>query len=221
MPIIVIVLPIVVVLVSLSLRVVKEYDRGVIFFLGKYTGVRGPGLIILIPVLEDALHRSLSLAAAMDSRGYGRSAHVPVRDRRLTGVLVIGGLIGICIGAYGVLDETVPPPLGLPMLIAGTLAAVFGFALGGRRLDRTTYRPDPWTGAETLVAASGIAAVVFVFVAGVVDPGALQPSIVPLAWPELSPLATVGILIAALPAWLAPPVGWRADVTLARSATRG
>lgn len=35
-----------------SLRIVKEYDRGVIFFLGKVTGVRGPGLIILIPVLE-------------------------------------------------------------------------------------------------------------------------------------------------------------------------
>lgn len=42
----------VVVLLSLSLRVVKEYDRGVIFFLGKCTGVRGPGLIILIPILE-------------------------------------------------------------------------------------------------------------------------------------------------------------------------
>jgi regulator of protease activity HflC (stomatin/prohibitin superfamily) len=48
----ILVLAIVVVLVFLSLRVVKEYDRGVIFFLGKYTGVRGPGLIILIPVLE-------------------------------------------------------------------------------------------------------------------------------------------------------------------------
>ena len=35
-----------------SLRVVKEYERGVIFFLGKCTGVRGPGLIILLPVLE-------------------------------------------------------------------------------------------------------------------------------------------------------------------------
>ncbi|MBC7540658.1 MAG: SPFH domain-containing protein [Bacteriovorax sp.] len=39
-------------LISSSLRVVKEYDRGVIFLLGKCTGVRGPGLIILIPVLE-------------------------------------------------------------------------------------------------------------------------------------------------------------------------
>jgi regulator of protease activity HflC (stomatin/prohibitin superfamily) len=37
---------------SMSLRIVKEYDRGVIFLLGKVTGVRGPGLIILIPILE-------------------------------------------------------------------------------------------------------------------------------------------------------------------------
>ncbi len=43
---------VVVILLALSLRVVKEYDRGVIFFLGKCTGVRGPGLIILIPILE-------------------------------------------------------------------------------------------------------------------------------------------------------------------------
>ena len=35
-----------------SLRVVKEYERGVIFFLGKCKGTRGPGLIILIPVFE-------------------------------------------------------------------------------------------------------------------------------------------------------------------------
>ena len=41
-----------VILALLSLRVVKEYDRGVIFFLGKVTGVRGPGLIILIPIFE-------------------------------------------------------------------------------------------------------------------------------------------------------------------------
>jgi regulator of protease activity HflC (stomatin/prohibitin superfamily) len=43
---------VVVVLAFMSLRIVKEYDRGVIFFLGKLTGVRGPGLIILIPLFE-------------------------------------------------------------------------------------------------------------------------------------------------------------------------
>ena len=43
---------IIVFLLLASLRVVKEYERGVIFFLGRCTGVRGPGLIILIPVFE-------------------------------------------------------------------------------------------------------------------------------------------------------------------------
>ena len=51
-PFVVFVVAAVVLLVALSLRVVKEYDRGVVFFLGKFTSVRGPGLIILIPVFE-------------------------------------------------------------------------------------------------------------------------------------------------------------------------
>ncbi|HUQ30276.1 MAG TPA: SPFH domain-containing protein [Candidatus Paceibacterota bacterium] len=50
---------IVLILLALSLRVVKEYDRGVIFFLGKVTGVRGPGLIILIPILEQMTRTTL------------------------------------------------------------------------------------------------------------------------------------------------------------------
>lgn len=51
-PLFIILGAIVLVLLLLSLRVVKEYDRGVIFFLGKVTGVRGPGLILLVPILE-------------------------------------------------------------------------------------------------------------------------------------------------------------------------
>jgi regulator of protease activity HflC (stomatin/prohibitin superfamily) len=35
-----------------SIKVVKEYERGVIFFLGKCTGIRGPGLILVIPIFE-------------------------------------------------------------------------------------------------------------------------------------------------------------------------
>lgn len=42
----------IVVVLFASLRVVKEYERGVIFFLGKATGVRGPGLIFVIPIFE-------------------------------------------------------------------------------------------------------------------------------------------------------------------------
>lgn len=50
---------IVVFLLFYSLKVVKQYERGVIFFLGKYTGIRGPGLIILIPIFEKMTRVSL------------------------------------------------------------------------------------------------------------------------------------------------------------------
>ncbi len=40
------------VLIVSGLRVVKQYERGVIFFLGKCTGVRGPGLIYVVPIFE-------------------------------------------------------------------------------------------------------------------------------------------------------------------------
>jgi len=34
------------------LKVLREYERGVVFFLGRFQTVKGPGLIILIPVLQ-------------------------------------------------------------------------------------------------------------------------------------------------------------------------
>jgi regulator of protease activity HflC (stomatin/prohibitin superfamily) len=43
---------VVAVVLLFSLRVIKEYERAVIFFLGKYTGIKGPGLIILIPIFQ-------------------------------------------------------------------------------------------------------------------------------------------------------------------------
>jgi len=42
----------VIVLLFASLKVVKEYERGVVFRLGRVVGARGPGLIILVPALE-------------------------------------------------------------------------------------------------------------------------------------------------------------------------
>lgn len=42
----------VLVLLAASVRVVQEYERGVIFRLGRVMGARGPGLIILLPFVE-------------------------------------------------------------------------------------------------------------------------------------------------------------------------
>jgi len=40
-----------VILIS-AFRVLREYERGVIFFLGRFYGVKGPGLILVIPVVQ-------------------------------------------------------------------------------------------------------------------------------------------------------------------------
>ena len=39
-------------LVSSAVRIVQEYERGVVFRLGRLVGPRGPGLILLIPIIE-------------------------------------------------------------------------------------------------------------------------------------------------------------------------
>ncbi|HUD20385.1 MAG TPA: SPFH domain-containing protein [Patescibacteria group bacterium] len=52
MGITVIIIVFVFIILIASFKIVQEYERGVIFFLGRLTGVRGPGLIILIPFLE-------------------------------------------------------------------------------------------------------------------------------------------------------------------------
>jgi regulator of protease activity HflC (stomatin/prohibitin superfamily) len=39
-------------LVFTSLRVLKEYERGVMFTLGRFTGVKGPGVIFVWPILQ-------------------------------------------------------------------------------------------------------------------------------------------------------------------------
>jgi regulator of protease activity HflC (stomatin/prohibitin superfamily) len=43
---------IVVLIIFSAVKILNEYERGVVFRLGKFSGVRGPGLIILVPGIE-------------------------------------------------------------------------------------------------------------------------------------------------------------------------
>jgi energy-coupling factor transport system permease protein len=160
---------------------------------------------VAIPVLEDAFERSLRLAAAMDSRGYGRTAGATPGSRRATGALLLAGMLGLCVGAYGLLDGAAPGYLGLPALLVGTGLCGAGLVLGGRRVHRTQYRPDPWKLPEWgVVGCAVVPAVVMVasFGAGV---AALNPSTDPLVWPTLPVVPALAIAVAALAAVIAPP----------------
>ncbi|MGA5729124.1 energy-coupling factor transporter transmembrane component T [Streptomyces seoulensis] len=160
---------------------------------------------IVVPVLEDALERSLRLAAAMDCRGYGRAGTATPRSRRITGALMLLGMCGLCAGAYGLLDATAPAFLGLPAMAVGAALCVAGLRLGGRRVTRTTYRPDPWLLPETVVAGTGVLSAVVLFSNLGYDPAQLNPTYYPLSWPALPLVPTAAILLAGAAAFAAPP----------------
>jgi len=157
----------------------------------------------LVPVLEDALERSLALAAGMDARGYGRAPGLGRRQRAVTGGLLLLGLCGICVGVYAVLDVTAPRYLAVPMLLTGALAAVAGLWSAGRRVERTRYRPDRWRPPELMVAASGLLVAGALWEVGDSQIFVAHPGVEVV--PGLSVLALVGILVGLVPALAAPP----------------
>ena len=171
---------------------------------GGSTGLRSMRRLAM-PVLEGALERSVELAAAMDSRGYGRTTDRSAAARRATGTLVLTGMLGLCVGAFGLLDAAASAWLGLPMLLAGALLAGVGVYAGGRRTARSRYRPDPWALPEWLVAGSGALAAAAMWLNTTAHPAQLTLASVTDV-PPVPVLACAGILLALLPAVAAPPL---------------
>ena len=56
-----IIIPVLVVIVVLlySFRILREYERGVVFLLGRLWRVKGPGLVIVIPFLQQMVRMDL------------------------------------------------------------------------------------------------------------------------------------------------------------------
>jgi len=46
------VIMLIVIILSASIKVVREYERGIIFRLGRFIGAKGPGLFFLIPIVD-------------------------------------------------------------------------------------------------------------------------------------------------------------------------
>jgi energy-coupling factor transport system permease protein len=160
---------------------------------------------VALPVLQDTLDRSLMLASAMESRGYGSRRESQAGRRLLTGTLTLLGLLLLAFGMYGILDPLdTTGRWGTPLLVVGLVMTFGGLALGGREVRVTSYRSDPWRLPETLTVLSGVAAAVAVAISRNVDPDSLVMPLQPLAAPALPVLAAVGILLAALPAYVTP-----------------
>lgn len=42
-----------------AVRILREYERGVVFTLGRFSGVKGPGIILLIPIIQQLVRMDL------------------------------------------------------------------------------------------------------------------------------------------------------------------
>lgn len=163
-------------------------------------GLRG----IAVPVLEGALDRSLQLATSMDARGYGRRNETSGAAHALAAGAIGSGLLLAAIGLYGVIDAGSLFGLGLPIVAVAVVLCAVGLAVGGRRMQRSRYRPDRWGAQEWAILGSGLAAVGSMALANALAVPGVTVSFVPLAVPPLPLLPVAGILVATVPAFIAP-----------------
>jgi regulator of protease activity HflC (stomatin/prohibitin superfamily) len=56
---IVIIAFLVLMLVGSAVRIFREYERGIMFTLGRYTGTKGPGLVLLVPLVQQLVRVDL------------------------------------------------------------------------------------------------------------------------------------------------------------------
>lgn len=166
---------------------------------------------IIVPVLSDALERSLSLAASMDVRGYGRTGTQTPRDRALSLGLALVSMGGLAVWAFrflgGVPDLRLLdiPVISTVLLAVGVGAAVAALRISGRDVQRTQYRPIRWGLAETLAVACGVIPAVTIYLrANYGDAWILFPSVSPFQWPALDLPLLLVLIVAALPAFITP-----------------
>jgi energy-coupling factor transport system permease protein len=168
---------------------------------GAGTGWRAMQAVV-IPVLEDAIERSVALAAGMESRGFARTRRTEGQRSALALMLLASMLL--LVGVFLLLGGG-DVVLGWVALLIGGAGVAWGLRLTGRRLRATRYRPRPWRGADTAIALCGAGVAITLGWLHLVADDVLNPGTEPLVWPSLHPLMLVGAAAAALPLALSRP----------------
>jgi len=58
-PVIIVIAVLILMFLYSAVKVLREYERGVVFTLGRYTGTKGPGLILLYPIVQQMVRVDL------------------------------------------------------------------------------------------------------------------------------------------------------------------
>jgi len=94
----------------------------------------------VIPVLEDTLERSLSLAASMDARGFGRRGDLSKNVSAAIRALSLVSLVLFAVGSYLLLTNSASSPVALSLLGLAMLMVVYLVRLSSSKNVRTRYK---------------------------------------------------------------------------------
>ncbi|HEY0604862.1 MAG TPA: energy-coupling factor transporter transmembrane component T [Herpetosiphonaceae bacterium] len=154
------------------------------------------GLPLIVPLLSGGLERSIQLAEAMDSRGYGQTTSQ--QPTLLAQGVIIVGLTILALGLY----------FGLTGTWQGWIAAGAGAVLAIEMLRRMTgpsrrtrYLRDRWRRRDTLVAATCLLLITGMTALRLADRGGLLYTTLPrVTLPPFEPLVGALLLLLSTPA---------------------
>jgi len=185
---------------SVAFREIKEAQaiRG-----HRFRGVRDL-VPIVVPMLTGGLERAVTMAEALESRGFGAAHDSTAAQHRFGSPLIALGLASTTLAGYLI---AVGSSRGA-ILAAGTglIALVVGWRMTGSVGVRRTYlRPIVWRTSDWLTvggAALAIAAMCLTFAA---DPSSLRYEPYPsLTVPRINPLLILAQLVLLIPAFIVP-----------------
>lgn len=157
---------------------------------------------VVVPVLADAIDRSLALAAGMEARGFGRTRGASGGPK--LAIATAASLSVAVFGGFLLLSGYTRIALAVGCLVTGVVATMVCLRQAGRGLKVTRHRPDPWNPSDTALVAIGMLAVAGGVWLSVAAPGVAHPSTYPLQWPGFHPAMLVALASATAPLLLIP-----------------
>ena len=115
---------------------------------------------IVIPALEDTIDKSLSLAASMDSRGFGRRGTMSDSAVRAARTFTLVAICLVLIGSYLLLTAGAALLIALSCIGLGVAFLAMATRLTSKGSNRTRYNRNPWVIQDFSILGFGISIVV-------------------------------------------------------------
>jgi energy-coupling factor transport system permease protein len=149
---------------------------------------------LFIPLLIGGLERALQLAEAMTARGFACSEQ---QGQDIAGrMAIVLGLIAV-LGGWLLRLVWGQEASGLGLMAVGAALILGALWIIGRRVKRTTYRPERWTRQDGAVLASAMVALIAFALPGLDRSSLIYYPYPTLSLPDFNPLfglATLGLL---------------------------